>query len=94
MLFAVGIGGEVSEPLEVNCLTCDTVDQVKEKILSTFRAKFGFPYNMPLKDIHIGEWWCWSAVFPLWFHLSVSEFPTFAELQQILHTRKNLTGQH
>uniref|UniRef100_A0A7N5ZYS7 Plexin cytoplasmic RasGAP domain-containing protein n=1 Tax=Anabas testudineus TaxID=64144 RepID=A0A7N5ZYS7_ANATE len=51
VLFAVGSDGQVSEPLEVNALSCDTVEQVKEKILSTFRAKFGFPYNAPLKEI-------------------------------------------
>lgn len=56
MLFAVGSDGEVSEPLEVNTLSCDTVEQVKEKILSTFRAKFGFPYNTPLRDVCIGKY--------------------------------------
>ncbi|GLD48149.1 plexin-C1, partial [Lates japonicus] len=53
VLFAVGSDGEVSEPLEVNALNCDTVEQVKEKILSTFKAKFGFPYNIPLRDVCI-----------------------------------------
>ncbi|XP_029969062.1 plexin-C1 isoform X2 [Salarias fasciatus] len=53
VLFAVGTDGEVSEPLEVEALSCDTVEQVKEKILATFRAKFGFPYNTPLKDARI-----------------------------------------
>ncbi|XP_051248725.1 plexin-C1 isoform X7 [Dicentrarchus labrax] len=53
VLFAVGSDGEVSEPLEVNALSCDTVEQVKEKILSTFKAKFGFPYNTLLRDICI-----------------------------------------
>ncbi|KAG7234837.1 hypothetical protein INR49_003918 [Caranx melampygus] len=53
VLFAVGSDGEVSEPLEVNALSCDSVEQVKEKILSTFKAKFGFPYNFPLRDICI-----------------------------------------
>ncbi|KAM9334613.1 plexin-C1 [Symphorus nematophorus] len=53
VLFAVGSDGEVSEPLEVNTLSCDTVEQVKEKILSTFKAKFGFPYNTSLRDICI-----------------------------------------
>ncbi|XP_030576205.1 plexin-C1 [Archocentrus centrarchus] len=53
VLFAVGTDGEVSEPLEVNALSCDTVEQVKEKILSTFKAKFGFPYNIPLRDVCI-----------------------------------------
>ncbi|XP_018558410.1 plexin-C1 isoform X1 [Lates calcarifer] len=53
VLFAVGSDGEVSEPLEVNALNCDTVEQVKEKILSTFKAKFGFPYNTPLRDVCI-----------------------------------------
>ncbi|XP_049892180.1 plexin-C1 isoform X8 [Epinephelus moara] len=53
VLFAVGSDGEVSEPLEVNALSCDSIEQVKEKILSTFKAKFGFPYNTPLRDISI-----------------------------------------
>uniref|UniRef100_A0A669ENW5 Plexin-C1 n=1 Tax=Oreochromis niloticus TaxID=8128 RepID=A0A669ENW5_ORENI len=53
VLFAVGTDGEVSEPLEVNALDCDTVEQVKEKILSSFKAKFGFPYNIPLRDVCI-----------------------------------------
>ncbi|XP_029016185.1 plexin-C1 isoform X2 [Betta splendens] len=53
VLFAVGSDGEVSEPLEVQSLSCDTVEQVKEKVLSTFRAKFGFPYNTALRDIRI-----------------------------------------
>ncbi|XP_061839618.1 plexin-C1 [Nerophis lumbriciformis] len=47
-LFAVGGDGEVSEPLEVSALSCDTVEQVKEKVLTTFEAKFGFPYNRPV----------------------------------------------
>ncbi|KAM4569646.1 plexin-C1 isoform 2-T2 [Odontesthes bonariensis] len=51
VLFAVGTDGEVSEPLEVDALSCDTVEQLKEKILSTFKAKFGFPYNAPLRDV-------------------------------------------
>ncbi|XP_070784822.1 plexin-C1 [Enoplosus armatus] len=50
VLFAVGSDGEVSEPLEVNTLSCDSVEQVKEKILSTFKAKFGFPYSTALRD--------------------------------------------
>ncbi|CAN9508149.1 unnamed protein product [Ophioblennius macclurei] len=53
VLFAVGTDGEVSEPLEVEALSCDTVEQVKEKILSTFKAKFGFPYNTSLRDARI-----------------------------------------
>ncbi|KAL7370502.1 hypothetical protein ABVT39_002608 [Epinephelus coioides] len=53
VLFEVGSDGEVSEPLEVNALSCDSIEQVKEKILSTFKAKFGFPYNTPLRDISI-----------------------------------------
>lgn len=57
VLFAVGSDGELSEPLEVDALTCDTVDQVKEKILSTFRAKFGFPYNVPIRNVCIGKTW-------------------------------------
>ncbi|XP_055009253.1 plexin-C1 [Boleophthalmus pectinirostris] len=53
VLFAVGSDGEMSEPLEVAVLTCDTVDQVKDKILTTFRTKFGFPYNIPLRELCI-----------------------------------------
>ncbi|XP_061570692.1 plexin-C1 [Cololabis saira] len=53
VLFAVGSDGEVSEPLEVDALTCDTVEQLKEKILSAFKSKFGFPYNSSLRDICI-----------------------------------------
>ncbi|XP_042259789.1 plexin-C1 isoform X1 [Thunnus maccoyii] len=53
VLFAVGSDGEVSEPLEVDALDCDTVEQVKEKILSTFKAKFGFPYNTSVRDVRI-----------------------------------------
>ncbi|KAK1906404.1 hypothetical protein KUDE01_008802, partial [Dissostichus eleginoides] len=53
VLFAVGGDGELSEPLEVSALSCDSVQQVKEKILNTFKAKFGFPYNTPLSHIHI-----------------------------------------
>ncbi|XP_023807906.1 plexin-C1 isoform X2 [Oryzias latipes] len=51
VLFAVGSSGEVSEPLDVDALTCDTVEQLKEKILTSFKAKFGFPYNCPLQDL-------------------------------------------
>ncbi|XP_051547304.1 plexin-C1-like isoform X2 [Myxocyprinus asiaticus] len=53
VLFAVGTDGEVSEPLEVNALTCDTIHQVKEKILQTFQRKFGFPYTQQIRDIEI-----------------------------------------
>ncbi|XP_029317964.1 plexin-C1 [Cottoperca gobio] len=53
VLFAVGSEGEVSEPLEVNALSCDSIEQVKEKILSTFNAKFGFPYNNLVRDFHV-----------------------------------------
>lgn len=56
MLFAVGTEGEVSEPLEVNVLTCDTIDQVKDKILQTFQRKFGFRYTQQLRDIGIGQY--------------------------------------
>lgn len=56
MLFAVGSDGEVSEPLEVSGLSCDTVEQLKEKVLSAFRAKFGFPYNAAPRDLRIGQW--------------------------------------
>ncbi|XP_056878572.1 plexin-C1 isoform X1 [Takifugu flavidus] len=51
VLFAVGNDGEVSEPLEVKALSCDTVEQVKEKILSTFKAKFGFSYSTTFRDL-------------------------------------------
>lgn len=54
VLFAVGSGGDVSEPLEVSALSCDTVEQVKEKILATFKAKFGFSYATPLRELSIG----------------------------------------
>ncbi|CAL8242382.1 unnamed protein product [Merluccius merluccius] len=53
VMFAVGSDGEFSEPLEVAALSCDTVDQVKDKILAVFRAKFGFAYNIPLRDIRL-----------------------------------------
>ncbi|KAG7324189.1 hypothetical protein KOW79_012205 [Hemibagrus wyckioides] len=53
VLFAVGTEGEVSEPLEVNVLTCDTIEQVKDKILQTFQRKFGFRYTQQLRDIGI-----------------------------------------
>ncbi|XP_037099104.1 plexin-C1 [Syngnathus acus] len=53
VLFAVGNDGEVSEPLEVLALNCDTVEQVKGKILTTFKAKFGFPYNGPHTSVSI-----------------------------------------
>ncbi|KAF7701812.1 plexin-C1 isoform X2 [Silurus meridionalis] len=53
VLFAVGTEGEVSEPLEVSVLTCDTIDQVKDKILQTFQRKFGFRYTQQLRDIGI-----------------------------------------
>uniref|UniRef100_A0A8C7DBI7 Plexin C1 n=1 Tax=Oncorhynchus kisutch TaxID=8019 RepID=A0A8C7DBI7_ONCKI len=43
------------EPLEVSALDCDTVEQVKEKILLAFKTKFGFPYNIPLRQMHIGQ---------------------------------------
>ncbi|XP_073724099.1 plexin-C1 [Misgurnus anguillicaudatus] len=53
VLFAVGNEGEVSEILEVNALTCDTIHQVKEKILQTFQRKFGFQYTQNIRDIEI-----------------------------------------
>ncbi|XP_068163545.1 plexin-C1 isoform X2 [Antennarius striatus] len=53
VLFAVGSNGEVSEPLEVNALSCDSIEQVKEKILSAFRAKFGFAYSTTLVNLCI-----------------------------------------
>ncbi|XP_016351421.1 plexin-C1-like [Sinocyclocheilus anshuiensis] len=52
VVFAVGTGGEVSEPLEVNALTCDTIQQVKEKILQNFQRKFGFLFQQ-IRDIEI-----------------------------------------
>ncbi|XP_054656814.1 plexin-C1 isoform X2 [Dunckerocampus dactyliophorus] len=51
VLFAVGSDGGVSEPLEVIALSCDTVEQVKEKILTTFKAKFGFPYSSRQRSV-------------------------------------------
>lgn len=55
VLFAVGSDGEVSEPLEVSALSCDTVEQVKVKILSTFKAKFGFPYRTAFRELCVGK---------------------------------------
>lgn len=55
VLFAVGSDGEVSEPLEVDALSCDTVEQLKEKILNTFKTKFGFAYNTSIRDVSVGE---------------------------------------
>ncbi|XP_056444017.1 plexin-C1 isoform X2 [Gadus chalcogrammus] len=52
-VFVVGGDGQLSEPLEVEALSCDTVDQVKLKILAVFKAKFGFAYNIPLRDIRL-----------------------------------------
>nr|XP_046234682.1 plexin-C1 isoform X2 [Scatophagus argus] len=72
VLFAVGSDGEVSEPLEVSALSCDTVEQVKEKILSTFKAKFGFPYNTILSDICIGKQQK-SLVIPVSFNTVTKE---------------------
>lgn len=51
----MGADGEVSEPLEVNALSCDTVEQVKEKILATFKAKFGFSFGPNLRELWIGK---------------------------------------
>ncbi|XP_027899842.1 plexin-C1 [Xiphophorus couchianus] len=53
VLFAVGSDGEVSEPLEVDALSCDTVEQLKEKILNTFKTKFGFAYNTSIRDVSV-----------------------------------------
>ncbi|XP_048862931.1 plexin-C1 isoform X2 [Brienomyrus brachyistius] len=50
--FSVG-SGEESECLEVSALDCDTVEQVKEKILAAFKSKFGFPYYKQLEEIDI-----------------------------------------
>ncbi|KAJ8381513.1 hypothetical protein SKAU_G00022910, partial [Synaphobranchus kaupii] len=44
--------GEGSTSLEVSVLDCDTVEQVKEKILGAFKSKFGFPYGQ-LREIDI-----------------------------------------
>lgn len=70
VLFAVGSDGEVSEPLEVTALNCDTVEQVKEKILTTFKAKFGFPYNSSLRDVSLGE--NQTRVLQLWHYFTFS----------------------
>ncbi|CAL8323534.1 unnamed protein product [Lota lota] len=53
VVFVVDGDGQLSEPLEVAALSCDTVDQVKLKILAVFKAKFGFAYNIPLRDIRL-----------------------------------------
>ncbi|XP_056311631.1 plexin-C1-like [Danio aesculapii] len=53
VVFAVGTGEEISESLEVIALTCDTIQQVKEKILQTFQRKFGFRYTQQIRDIEI-----------------------------------------
>jgi len=50
----VGSGGELSEALEVGALSCDTVDQVKHKIMAVFRTKFGFPFNQRPQDVRLG----------------------------------------
>uniref|UniRef100_A0A096M4A2 Plexin cytoplasmic RasGAP domain-containing protein n=1 Tax=Poecilia formosa TaxID=48698 RepID=A0A096M4A2_POEFO len=50
----MGSDGEVSEPLEVDALSCDTVEQLKEKILNTFKTKFGFAYNTSIRDVNVG----------------------------------------
>ncbi|TNN54598.1 Plexin-C1 [Liparis tanakae] len=55
VLFAAGGAGEVSEPLEVGALSCDSVEQLKEKILSAFRDKFGFPYSRRLGDVGVPD---------------------------------------
>lgn len=73
VLFAVGCDGEVSEPLEVNALNCDTVEQLKEKILASFKNKFGFPYCTPIRELFVGElkglgqW-----VFDLWLSAPIN----------------------
>lgn len=65
MLFAVGMEGEVSEPLEVKVLTCDTIDQVKDKILQTFQRKFGFRYTRQLCDIGLGQYTYMHTYIPV-----------------------------
>ncbi|KAI1888027.1 hypothetical protein AGOR_G00180820 [Albula goreensis] len=45
--------GEGNRPLEVSVLDCDTVDQVKQKILVAFKSKFGFPYSEQFSAIDI-----------------------------------------
>lgn len=64
VLFAVGTEGEVSEPLEITALDCDTVEQVKEKILLTFHRKFGFRYTQQLRhiDIEVEKAGCYEAL--------------------------------
>ncbi|XP_061663976.1 plexin-C1-like [Syngnathoides biaculeatus] len=52
-LFSAGSDGEVSEPLEAVALTCDTAEQAKEKVLSAFETKFGFPYSRPQMSVSI-----------------------------------------
>ncbi|KAJ8373373.1 hypothetical protein AAFF_G00265610 [Aldrovandia affinis] len=51
--FEVVSMGEGSTPLDVSVLDCDTVEQVKEKILVAFKSKFGNPYSGELRNIDI-----------------------------------------
>uniref|UniRef100_W5NFK5 Plexin C1 n=1 Tax=Lepisosteus oculatus TaxID=7918 RepID=W5NFK5_LEPOC len=44
---------EAGATLEVSVLDCDTTEQAKEKILRSFKSKFGYPYHVQLKDIDI-----------------------------------------
>ena len=74
----MGSDGEVGEPLEVDALDCDTVEQVKEKILSTFKAKFGFPYNTSVRDVCIGE--NKTRVFQYWDYTAVMEVNSIYKL--------------
>ncbi|XP_056430302.1 plexin-C1 isoform X2 [Hyla sarda] len=44
-------GEDTKEGLKVNVLDCDTIGQVKEKILQSFQSKKGYPLGLPLCDI-------------------------------------------
>ncbi|XP_066561076.1 plexin-C1 isoform X2 [Amia ocellicauda] len=39
--------------LDVSVLDCDTIEQAKEKILRSFKSKFGHPYHVQFKDIDL-----------------------------------------
>ncbi|MGH0171681.1 UNVERIFIED_CONTAM: hypothetical protein FKN15_061869 [Acipenser sinensis] len=45
--------GEAHTSLDVNVLDCDTIGQAKEKILQSFKTKFGHCYQFQINDIDI-----------------------------------------
>ncbi|XP_033882216.3 plexin-C1-like isoform X2 [Acipenser ruthenus] len=45
--------GEAHISLDVNVLDCDTIGQAKEKILQSFKTKFGHCYQFQINDIDI-----------------------------------------